>query len=334
MNPWTDLARSALRTLLAALLLSMGAAGVTQAESEFLPPEQAFRLSVAGSGNDALALTWSIAPGYYLYRDRLSAVASPSGARLTVRLPPGVRKDDPNFGVSEVYHDAVTMTVSPAGAAALDIAWQGCAEAGLCYPPQHQRIPVDATPTATAAPAATSGTTPSGTQDRLGTSAGLASWRADMGSDVQITRWLRERTLGLTLPLFFLLGIALAFTPCVLPMLPIISGIVVGSRPPPRRAWALSLAFVLPMALTYALLGIAAALAGANLQAMLQNRWTMLMLGGVYAVLALGMFGVFTLQLPTFLRNRLDSASRAQTGGTIGGAVAMGVLSALLSVRA
>ncbi len=111
------------------------------------------------------------------------------------------------------------------------------------------------------------------------------------------------------MPLFFLLGLALAFTPCVLPMLPIVSGIVVGSQAPPRRAFARSMAFVLPMALTYAALGVAAALAGANLQAVLKNRWTMLALGAVYIVLALGMFGVFTLQLP------------AQVLGAAGGAV-------------
>ncbi|MEO9149233.1 MAG: protein-disulfide reductase DsbD, partial [Burkholderiaceae bacterium] len=298
----------------------------------FLAPEQAFRLSVARSGNDVMALTWSIAPGYYLYRDRFSAAASPSGARLTPRLPPGVRKDDPTFGATEIYHDAVTMTVSPAGAAALDITWQGCAEAGLCYPPQSQRIAVATTLAATPAstPLVAPRITSSETQNKPTEAASFDSWRAGIGSDMQITKWLGEHALGLTLPLFFMLGIALAFTPCVLPMLPIVSGMLVGSQAPPRRAFALSLAFVLPMALTYAALGVAAALAGANLQAMLQNRWTVLLLGGVYAVLAFGMFGLFTLQLPTFLRNRLDRASRAQSGGTFGGAIVLGVLSALL----
>lgn len=132
------------------------------------------------------------------------------------------------------------------------------------------------------------------------------------------------------MPLFFLLGVALALTPCVLPMLPVISGIVVGSQAPLRRAFAQSMAFVLPMALTYSGLGVAAALAGANLQAMLQSRWTMLALVAVYVVLALGMFGVFTLQLPARLRDMLDGASRSQLGGSLPGAAAMGVLSALL----
>ncbi len=187
----------------------------------------------------------------------MAVTASPSGDRVAAELPPGVRKDDPNFGVMEVYHDAVTMKVSPAGAAALDVTWQGCAEAGLCYPPQtaddpgrrrvvgqrhHGHLPARRCSRRKPAPAACGAAFPAAT--------------------AQITQWLGERSLGWTLPLFFLLGIALAFTPCVLPMLPIVSGIVVGSQAPPRRAFALSLAFVLPMAATYATLGVAAALAG------------------------------------------------------------------------
>lgn len=278
---------------------------------DFLQPEQAFRLEVLEARADAVRLKWSIAPGYYLYRDRMAAVASPAGARLNAALPPGVRKDDPNFGVMEVYHDAVTMTVAPAGAAELEVTWQGCADAGLCYPPQKQIVQLasadadaDASPNATA---------PGGA-----------------GSDRRITELLGERPLAGTLSLFFLLGVALAFTPCVLPMLPIVSGVVVGNQATPRRAFALSMAFVLPMAMTYAALGVGAALAGANLQAMLQNRWTMIALGAVYVGLALGMFGFFTLQLPAGLRERLDGASRRQRGGTPAGAAAMGVLSALL----
>ena len=305
-------------------MLLWGVVWPAHAAEEFLQPEQAFRLHVAKSGADEFQLTWSIAPGYYLYRDRMTAKASPSGTRLKTDLPPGIRKDDPNFGIMEVYHDNVTMKVVPAGAAALDVTWQGCADAGLCYPPQTQTIQVAGVSSAVAT------TAPAGTSARPEEPSATGVWNRISGSDQQITRWLAERSLGWTLPLFFLLGIALAFTPCVLPMLPIVSGIVVGSQAPPRRAFALSMAFVLPMALTYSGLGVAAALAGANLQSMLQNRWTMLALGAVYVVLALGMFGVFTLQLPARLRERLDGASRSQCGGTLLGAAAMGVLSALL----
>ncbi len=211
----------------------------------------------------------------------------------------------------------------------IDVTWQGCADAGLCYPPQTRRIDLAGAPAAAGLTPAnavgSAGVLPRAADARL-----PALWDSVAGSDSQITQWLGERSLAWTLPLFFMLGIALAFTPCVLPMLPIVSGIVVGSQASTRRALALSIAFVLPMAATYAALGVAAALAGANLQAMLQNRWTMLALGGVYVVLALGMFGVFTLQLPARLRERLDGATRSQRGGTLSGAAAMGVLSALL----
>ena len=323
MPLFPDRVQSTLRAALAALLLLSGPAWPAHAAEEFLQPEQAFRLEVVKSGADELRLTWSIAPGYYLYRDRMAVTASPPGTRVDAELPPGIRKDDPNFGVMEVYHDAVTMKVATAGAAALDVTWQGCADAGLCYPPQTQTIQV----------AAAAVTAPPGAAARPADAGAAGLWTGSIGSlssDSQITQWLGERSLGWTLPLFFLLGIALAFTPCVLPMLPIVSGVVVGSQAPPRRAFALSMAFVLPMALTYAALGVAAALAGANLQAMLQNRWTMAGLGGVYTVLALGMFGFFSLQLPARLRERLDGASRSQRGGTLPGAAALGVLSALL----
>ena len=315
-----DPLRRHLRAALAALMLLWGLAWPAHAADEFLQPAQAFRLEVVKSGADELRLTWSIAPGYYLYRDRMAVTASPPGTRVDAELPLGIRKDDPNFGVMEVYHDAVTMKVAPAGATALDVTWQGCADAGLCYPPQTRTIQVAAVAVAA----------PPGAAARPADAGAAGLWSGSTGSDIQITQWLGERSLGWTLPLFFLLGIALAFTPCVLPMLPIVSGVVIGSQAPPRRAFALSMAFVLPMALTYAALGVAAALAGANLQAMLQNRWTMLALGGVYIVLALGMFGFFTLQLPARLRERLDGASRSQRGGTLPGAAALGVLSALL----
>ena len=319
-----DRFRSSLRAALAALVLLWGVAWPAHAAEEFLQPEQAFRLSATKSDAGGLQLTWSIAPGYYLYRDRMAVTASPSGSPMETERPPGVRKDDPNFGVMEVYHDAVTVKVAHAGAPALDVTWQGCADAGLCYPPQTETIQVASLSSvvATAAPADLSA--------RPQEPGATSLWNSVSGSDTQITQWLGERSLGWTLPLFFLLGIALAFTPCVLPMLPIVSGIVVGSQAPPRRAFALSMAFVLPMAATYSALGVAAALAGANLQAMLQNRWTVLVLGGVYIVLALGMFGVFTLQLPARLRDRLDGASRGLRGGSLPGAAAMGVLSALL----
>ena len=300
------------RAVWPALLLAGLLAGPAHAADDFLAPEAAFALSVEPSTRDAstLSLHWKIAPGYYLYRDRIGVTATPADRAATVDKPAGERKEDPNFGVMAVYHDGVTVGVDAPGAQALTVTWQGCAEAGLCYPPLTRTIAVAGGAPNTEAPASIA--------------------EAVSASDSRITQLLGEHALAWTVPLFFLLGIALAFTPCVLPMLPIVSGIVVGQQAPPRRAFALSLAFVLPMALTYALLGAGAALAGANLQALLQNRWTLAAFGALFVVLAAAMFDFFTLQLPALVRHRLDGASQRRRGGTVPGAAALGVLSALL----
>ena len=311
--------------MIAAFALGQGAA---HAETAFLTAEEAFVLTVNESAGSAegVTLNWTIAPGYYLYRDRIDVTAQPPGVVVQLDRPQGEQKNDPNFGLMEVYHDAVTVQVHSGTARDLTVTWQGCAEAGLCYPPQTQKISLGGgARNASALPAPIS--TVAASADA---SPKASLLQAAMGNDSAVQQLLTKRSLAWTLPIFFLLGIALAFTPCVLPMVPIVSSIVVGSQAGPRRSFALSLAFVLPMALTYATLGIAAALAGANLQVWLQNRWTLFAFGGVFVVLALGMFGFFELQLPAFLRNRLDRVSRARQGGTLSGAAGMGALSALL----
>ncbi|MBH2042972.1 MAG: protein-disulfide reductase DsbD [Comamonadaceae bacterium] len=311
--------------MIAAFALGQGAA---HAEASFLTAEEAFVLTVDESAGSAegVALNWAIAPGYYLYRDRIDVTAQPPGVVVQLDRPPGEQKNDPNFGLMEVYHDAVTVQVHPGTARDLTVTWQGCAEAGLCYPPQTRKISLGGgAGNASALPAPIS--TVAASADA---SPKTSLLEAAMGNDSAVQQLLTTRSLAWTLPIFFLLGVALAFTPCVLPMVPIVSSIVVGSQAGPRRSFALSLAFVLPMALTYAALGVAAALAGSNLQAWLQNRWTLFAFGGVFVVLALGMFGFFELQLPAFLRNRLDRVSRARQGGTLSGAAGMGALSALL----
>lgn len=304
--------------------LLMALSWPAQGAQEFLATEQAFELEAVGLEDGQARLQWRIAPGYYLYRERFAVSALPSGQSLQPTLPPGERKDDPNFGVMEVYHGSVVMQLDAAGAQALRVTWQGCAEAGLCFPPQTRTVQLAAATPVASVPPGNAASEPKLAQP----AEALSTWSLD--SDGDLARLLRERSLAWTLPLFFALGLALAFTPCVLPMLPLVSSLVVGRQATPRRALGLSLAFVLPMAATYAAMGVAAALAGANLQALLQNRWTALALGGLYVVLALGMFGAFTLQLPAALRERLDAASRRQHGGAPASAAALGVLSALL----
>ncbi|RYF15658.1 MAG: protein-disulfide reductase DsbD [Comamonadaceae bacterium] len=298
--------------LLAALLLAIAPA---YGAPEFLEPEQAFRLGIAERGDGQVQLRWEIAPGYYLYRDRIEVTGQGAGV---IAKPRGESKEDPNFGTVEVYHDAAEVQVAAGTARALQVTWQGCADEGLCYPPQQQTValaaaasaPPPAAPAAAAAPGS------------------IASTALALGSDSEISRMLAGRSLAWTLPLFFALGIALAFTPCVLPMVPILSSMVVGSGASPRRGLFLSLAFVLPMAATYAALGVLAAVAGSGLQAWMQNPWTLLAFSAVFVALAAAMFGFYELQLPAFLRDRL--ARKSLQGGSLAGAAGMGVLSAVL----
>lgn len=319
------------------LLAIVAFPSLATADDAFLDASDAFALSVEKPVSTAQEgkLSWSIATGYYLYRTRISVAEEASKQPLALSLPQSDRKDDPNFGAVEVYHKTVTATVPPTGADAVIVTWQGCADAGLCYPPQHRTIKVarNATPAEAGAgsmsvPAAAA----ADNKDKVeAPAASLASIVDAAGnSDSGISLLLNQKSLYWTLPLFLLLGIGLAFTPCVLPMLPIVSSIVLGQNTRPKQAFLLSLAFVAPMALVYAGLGVAAALAGANLQAALQNRWMILAFGALFAVLALPMFGIFTLQLPAFLRDRLDRASQRQRRGRYLGAAGMGALSALM----
>lgn len=318
--------------MFALLLLWLSLLAPAGAEATFLEPEQAFKVRLDEIRGSRVTLHWSIAPGYYLYRDRLTVTALPGETVGEVVRPPGQPKSDPNFGAVEVYHDSVRVQVDAAGASGLQVGWQGCADEGICYPPQQQTLAVglagvDAARPPSPAPGFSAGNLASAglpaAAPPLQPAGAPAFW-----SDSGISKLLGERTLLWTLPLSFLLGIALAFTPCVLPMLPIVSGVVVGSQAAPRRALVLALAFVLPMALVYALLGLLAALAGAGLQAWMQNPWTLGMFAAMFVVLAFSMFGFYELQLPAFLRDRLAGAGGR--GGSVPAAAAMGAASAVL----
>jgi thiol:disulfide interchange protein DsbD len=325
-------------------------------EAGFLEADQAFPLAVTARGGGRVSLQWQIAPGYYLYRGRMKVTAEPASSNAELALPPGVLKRDPNFGMVEVYHGRVRLDVTAPHATALKVVWQGCAEAGLCFPPQQRTVTLtgpaapdfgvqpsalptpleapgpagigSATREATSAPVsptAAAGSAPP--QDTTVSTAPRQSTGLD-ASEQGIALLLHERALLWTVPLFLLLGIGLAFTPCVLPMMPIVSTLIVGSRAGPRRAFALSLAFVLAMSAVYALLGIGAALAGGSLQAVLQNPIAIGASAALFAALSLSMFGWYELQLPALVRDRLACA--APRGGSIAGAAAMGALSALL----
>lgn len=289
-----------------------------QAQPDFLQPEEAFQLTVNKQADGQLRLNWDISPGYYLYRQQMKVEVAPAGSPFQVAWPSGTLKTDETYGESQVFYDKVTVRLTAPQANALTIGWQGCAEAGLCYPPQTRRVAladVAAAPSASPDVAAASVVpTPSGA----------------LGEDQNLADRLSRLNLGWMLLVFFGLGLLMTFTPCVLPMVPILSSLIAGSGANAKRGFVLSLAFVLPMALVYASIGAAAALAGANLQAVLQNPWVLGSFSLVFVVLALSMFGFYELQLPAPLRNRLNQTNQGQRGGTMTGAATMGVLSALL----
>ncbi|WJW75286.1 protein-disulfide reductase DsbD [Thiohalobacter sp. IOR34] len=298
------------------------------AEEGIPPVEVAFRVSAGVLDANTLRVRWDIDDCCYLYRKRLSfELLDGEGVRLLeARLPAGDPKDDPIFGRVEVYHKTVEaiLPLARSNTAAtrlrLKVGYQGCASRGVCYPPQTKTFELSlpaadgGTAAKPAAPAAAAeGAPPISAQDRI--AARLAS-----GS-----------TLAIVLS-FFGFGLLLAFTPCVFPMIPILSSIIIGQgeKITTRRAFVLSLVYVLAMALTYTAAGVFAGLSGESLQAAFQNPWILSAFAGVFVLLALSMFGFYDLQMPAFIQTRLTAISNRQRGGSLLGVAVMGFLSALI----
>lgn len=305
--------------------------GVT-ANQEFLPPSEAFVLSVRPNSSDEVMASWAIAKGYYLYRDKFSfSVREPAGIAIgTVVLPPGEIKIDDYFGESEVYYDRVRAVVPVLRSKGqpsqfmLNVRYQGCADAGLCYPPIEQTIAVDwdtlsASVLTIAGPRAFAAAVPP-----------LPA--ANLSRQDQIAKSLLTGNTAMVVLGFFGFGLLLCLTPCVLPMLPILSGIIVGQGQgiTPRRAFVLSLVYVLAMAATYTAAGIMAGLLGANLQAVFQNPVILAGFAAVFVALALSMFGFYRLELPASWQTQFTHISGRLRGGTYIGVAAMGILSALI----
>ncbi|MDD9961845.1 MAG: protein-disulfide reductase DsbD [Gammaproteobacteria bacterium] len=292
-------------------------------EPEFLPVDEAFALSTETADDGALLAYWDMPDGYYLYRHRFDfTLKDPEAAVLgPAELPPGKDKVDEYFGAVEVYYHRVQARVpigDAQGPVEVGISYQGCAEAGLCYPPERRWVVVDAAFAPPAAPAAESAATsgvPATEEQRLASA-------------------LAERGLLLAMALFFIGGIGLAFTPCVLPMVPILSSIIVGDTQTPTRwrAFSLSLAYVLGMAFTYATVGTLMGLFGAslNLQAALQSPPVLIVFAALFAGLSLAMFGFYELRLPQRWQNALDALGGRVGGGKHFGVMVMGALSALV----
>jgi thiol:disulfide interchange protein DsbD len=337
------------------MLALVSVASLASAQSLFsqndavLPPDQAFQPTLHQDG-EVLTIDWQIESGYYLYRHRFSAEAQ--GRDLPLDMPDGETIEDEYFGRSEIYRHALSMTTRLGDADTLTLHWQGCADAGLCYPPQQKtfELPLSASEADMRSSAAdlASASQPSNPEETSASSAPGATPTPDADSDTdtgaasqsrnakdqQIAMQLASGSWSWTLAAFFGMGLLLTFTPCVLPMIPILSSLIVGQRrsgETPRAAgFMLSLAYVLPMAATYAILGVAAAMAGANLQMLFQNVWFIGIFSVLFVVLALAMFGAFELELPRALRQRLDAGLSQQRSGRFKGVVVMGVLSALL----
>jgi thiol:disulfide interchange protein DsbD len=298
-----------------------GVAAESAAADQPLPMEQAFRPTVEVLDPFRVRVNWLIEPGYYLYRDKLAIEARGDIARAgPPTLPPGTPMWDEHFGETLVYYDQVQVEVpllrpTPAGGLVeLVLDYQGCKEDSICYPPGRTMVALELPPASGEfTPRATGGPAPVAEQDRL---AGL----------------IAEGNLLLVLATFAGLGLLLAFTPCVLPMVPIISGIVAGQGKDVTtgRAFALSLTYVLGMAITYTAAGAAFAAAGGQIQAALQKPWIIVGVAALFVTLALSMFGVYELRLPATLQNRLTQAGSRQKTGTFVGTALMGALSALV----
>ena len=310
--------------------------GLGGGDEELLPPEQAFPFQASLGTDGVLTARWDIPKGYYLYLDKIAfELPADAGARFgEAQLPAGEVKQDEFFGRVEVYHGGgapllVTVPLLAEGSGSIDtsatVRYQGCADLGVCYPPQTSSVPLRlaaldggapppaAAATAPAAPADTVTDIPLSEQDR-------------------IARSLTEGNRPLVILTFFGFGLLLAFTPCVFPMIPILSSIIVGQGEhiTTRRAFTLSLVYVLAMALTYTVAGVLAGLFGANLQAAFQDPWILGSFAAVFVLLSLSMFGFYDLQVPQSLQSRLAAWSNSQRSGTTIGVAIMGFLSALI----
>ena len=301
--------------------------GGPKSDGDFLPIDQAFVLSVTSPSPDRVTVRFDIADDYYLYRDKTKVVELSGTAQLgEPRIPGGEIERDEYFGEQVVFRGQLVADVPVAATPgtrelSLEISYQGCADAGLCYPPTKKQVSVILASSATASPPPASAETARGPT--------TVKSEQDLLADR-----IRSGNLLAVLATFFGAGLLLAFTPCVLPMVPILSGIIVGAggeRPVSRgRAFSLSVAYVLGMALTYTVAGAAFAAAGQQAQAFFQKPWIIALFAALFVLLALGMFGLFNLQVPAAFQARVADLTNRQKQGTLLGTAVMGALSSLI----
>lgn len=292
-------------------------------DDEFLAPEKAFTVNVTVRDANTLVADFKPEPTYYLYRDKigLTIKGAPGITVEKISLPPGEVKEDPTFGKTEVYHNAVQAIITlkrDANAPQVFEAiakYQGCSDKGVCYPPLEKSFSLNLANAGTPAAAATS-----------------SSGAADGDDDSRVAELFKAGNLWPIVLAFFGFGLLLSFTPCVFPMIPILSGIIVGQGTTLTkwRAFALSLSYVLGMAVTYAVAGVAAGLSGTLLTTALQNPWVLGVFAAVFVALSLSMFGFYDLQLPSFIQSKFSDASNKVKGGNVASVFIMGALSAVI----
>ncbi|CDG22526.1 Thiol:disulfide interchange protein DsbD [Xenorhabdus poinarii G6] len=289
--------------------------------SFYLPANQAFMFDFQQQGNK-LILNWDIKPGYYLYQRQFNIVPNEEISLGKIEYPQGVTHQDEFFGKTEVYFQSARIDIpllSATNDGALQVTYQGCAEAGYCYPPETVSVPLQAIVASSQSPSADSATNAENTSSQ---------------------KTLQQKEVPATphdapfSPLWALLiGIGIAFTPCILPMYPLISSIILGQKRPEslKKIFWLAMSYVQGMALTYTLLGLVVAAAGLQFQAALQNPYILIGLSVLFILLAFSMFGLYTLQLPSTLQTTLVNWSNQQQGGSYIGVFVMGMLAGLIA---
>ncbi len=314
-------------------LQSLGGMLRNSPQQEFLHPDEAFTLNASVANPELLRMHVSIVDGYYLYHDKFNFEIIEGDASVVsngVEIPPGHLKEDPTFGSVEVNTGSLSIDVpllrsgTSESTVTLQYGYQGCKDNSLCYPPIKKTTTL-VLPELLAMASGQSGSAATGVS-------------AQVASDVMIseqdafTRKLIGGGIFLNSLLFFGAGLLLSMTPCVFPMIPILSGIIVGQgrRITPSKGFILSLVYVLAMALTYAIIGVMAALAGINVQAAAQNIWVITIFSMVFVALAMSMFGFYDIQLPSAVQERLTRISNSQEGGTLSGVAIMGAVSAVI----
>jgi len=333
----------------------------------FLQPDQAFGLTVSARDAHTLIANYRVTPDYYLYRDKVLLSTADLGIKISnISLPKGELKHDANFGDMEVYHQSFQAIITlenknnAVRQMTLDASYQGCSEKGLCYPPIKKQINIElpaaqnapvtpaahpvatnrfapeaavtVTPLPPAAPPAQTETAAQNVSADANTQSENAANDKAQNENSRIARLFKQGSFWLIVSFFFGAGLLLAFTPCMFPMVPILSGIIVGRghKITHMHGFILSLAYVMGMALTYAAVGVAAGLSGTLLSNALQTPWVLGSFAGVFVLLSLSMFGFYELQLPTALQSRLSDTSNKLHGGHLSGVFVMGALSAII----